>query len=69
MIEFKLQFDARTSVYSESAMRALGQSMALSMGGTLHFANGYDLDIAVVEDIDVGTSPDVVFHLNLRTRF
>ncbi len=69
LIELKMQVDARTSIYGGSAMRALGHSIALSIGGTLHFANGYDLDIAVVEDIDVGTSPDVVFHFNLRNRF
>ena len=69
LIEFKLQLDARTSIFGGSSIRALGHSIALSMGGTLHFSNGYELDIAVTEDIDVGTSPDVVFHMNFRRKY
>lgn len=66
-VSFKLQANAQTDVY-DSETRLLGHSSSLAMGGTLHLPNQFDLDIAVVEDVDVGTSSDVVFHLNLRQR-
>ncbi|MDE0840642.1 MAG: DUF3187 family protein [Porticoccaceae bacterium] len=69
LLEFKLQVDTRSAIYNHSRMRALGHSTAASIGGTLHLPRGYKLDIAVVEDIDVGTSPDVVFQLVLRHRW
>jgi len=68
-LEFKAQLDARSAIYSHSRMRALGHSTAASIGGTLHLPSGYALDIAVIEDIDVGTAPDVVFQLALRRRW
>ena len=68
-LEFKVQLDSRSAIYNHSRMRALGHSTAASIGGTLHLPSGYALDIAVVEDIDVGTAPDVVFQLALRRRW
>ena len=67
-LEFKLQLNARTAVYRSNNIRALGHATAVSMGGTIHLSRGFAVDVAVIEDIDVGTSPDVVFQLALRHR-
>ncbi|MGM0563138.1 MAG: DUF3187 family protein [Pseudomonadota bacterium] len=66
-VSFKLQADAQTAVY-HSDTRLLGHSASLTSGGTLNFSPCYALDIGVTEDVDVGTSPDVVFLLNLIVR-
>lgn len=69
LAEFKLQLDYQNGMYKKSDTRLLGHSVALAIGGTLHFANQWDLDIAVVEDADTDTTTDVLFHFNLRKRF
>jgi hypothetical protein len=46
-------------------MAPLKASTTISFGGMLTIFRDYQLDIAVVEDIHVGTAPDVVFHINL----
>ncbi len=69
-IDFKIQTNAHTSFYSDSDLRELGAPSAqLTMGGAFHFSPKTSLDIGVTEDIVVGASPDVVFHLSLRHSF
>lgn len=64
-IALRLQADAQSSIY-DSETRLLGHSTSLTSGGTIYFSEQYALDIGVTEDIDVGTSSDVVFYLNFR---
>ncbi|MHB8910310.1 MAG: DUF3187 family protein [Syntrophales bacterium] len=69
-IAFKVQMDAHTPFYRDSDLKALGANAAqLLIGGTLGLSERTTLDIAVSEDIATTTSPDVVFHFNLSTRF
>jgi hypothetical protein len=69
LVELKVQLDTQSSIYAKTDTRLLGHSSSASLGGTLHMQNNWDLDIAVIEDIDVETTSDVVFHLNLRKRY
>ena len=66
-IALRLQADAQSAIY-DSETRLLGHSTALTSGGTIHFSDRYALDIGVTEDVDVGTSSDVVFYLNLSVK-
>jgi hypothetical protein len=44
-------------------------SVQRTIGGALHLAPRMSLDIGVTEDLAVGRSPDVVFHLGLSRTF
>ena len=68
-IAFKLQLDHQSRIIKNSQTRLLGHSTSLMTGGTVYFDDGYALDIGIAEDVDVETSPDVVFHFNLRKSF
>jgi hypothetical protein len=69
-IALKVQMDAHTPFYRDSDLKALGANAAqLLIGGTLGLSERTTLDIAVSEDIATTTSPDVVFHFTLSTRF
>jgi len=69
-IAFKIQTNAHTPFYRDSELRELNANSAqLTIGGTLAFSQHTTLDIGVSEDIIIRTSPDVVFHFALRTRF
>jgi len=69
-IAFKVQLDAHTPFYPDIGLKPLAVNAAqLLMGGTLGLSERTTLDIAVSEDIATKTSPDVVFHFHLSTRF
>jgi hypothetical protein len=66
----QLQFDGNSPFYQKSRLRELsGYSGQISIGGSLSLAEQTVLELAVVEDIIVGTAPDVVFHFALRQQF
>jgi hypothetical protein len=53
----------------DSGLDALGdEAIMLTVGGRWRFARAWALDISVVEDIQVETSPDVIFQASLRYR-
>jgi hypothetical protein len=69
-LAFKVQMDAHTPFFNDSSLTPLSSNAAqLLIGGTLALGRQTTLDIAVSEDIVVQTSPDVVFHFALTTRF
>ena len=65
-ISLKLQLDAHSAFY-DSALTELGDhAVQLSLGGAINFSRQWVLDLAVIEDIAVATSPDVVFHIGIK---
>lgn len=65
-VSLKVQLDGHSAFY-DSALTELGSDAAqLSLGGTVRLNQRWLLDLAVVEDIAVDTSPDVVFHLAIK---
>jgi hypothetical protein len=69
-IAFKVQMDAHTPFFRDSDLQALSHNaVVLQIGGTLGLTERSSLDIAVSEDLAVGTAPDVAFHFNFVTRF
>ena len=69
-IALKTELSAHTPFYKESDLRALGQpAIQLLIGGTLGFSPKTALDIAVSEDVNISTSPDLAFHLGLSHQF
>lgn len=67
-ILLKAQIDAHTALYN-SDIYFLSDVIQLTFGGTILFDDKNSLDIAVAEDIDSGTSPDVNFNFTLRMQF
>jgi len=66
----QLQFDGHSPFYSQSKLRELNEFAGqLAIGGSLLLAEQTVLELAVVEDVVVGTAPDVVFHFGLRHQF
>jgi len=69
-ITFKIQTNGHTSFYKDSELEELnGNSVQLTIGGTLAFSKNISLDLGVTEDLILRASPDVVFHLALRGTF
>jgi hypothetical protein len=69
-IDFKLQLDGHTSFYDNSSLTQINSpSLQLGVGGSLHFSEQVSLDLAVIEDVVVGSAADVVFHSALNWRF
>ncbi|HEY9053074.1 MAG TPA: DUF3187 family protein, partial [Gammaproteobacteria bacterium] len=64
----KAQIDAHSALY-KTDMNFLDDVIQLTFGGTVLFGHHNSLDIAIAEDIDSGTSPDVNFNFTLRTQF
>jgi len=68
-IAFKIQANGHTSFYENSELEELNSnSIQLTIGGTVAFSKTISLDLGVTEDPWDRASPDVVFHLALRTR-
>jgi hypothetical protein len=65
-LELKAQLDAHTAVFDEADVDFLGDALVLTVGGDYRFASGWQLDIAVSEDIAVESASDVVFVFGLR---
>lgn len=69
-IDFKLQLDGHTSFYDNSNLTQINSSsLQLGIGGSWHFSEQVSLDLAVIEDVVVGSAADVVFHSALNWRF
>ncbi|TNF34120.1 MAG: DUF3187 family protein [Gammaproteobacteria bacterium] len=66
-IQLKAQFDAHTALY-DSELDFLGDVIQFTFGGSILFQQS-SLDIAIAEDIDVGTSPDVNFNFTFHMMF
>jgi hypothetical protein len=60
-LELKAQLDAHSAVFDEAELDFLGEAFVLTFGGDYRFASGWQLDLAVSEDIAVESASDVVF--------
>lgn len=69
-VAFKLQLSSHTPFYRQSDLPELNRiSTLLLIGGTVAVSPHTALDIGVSEDVAVNGSPDVDFHLSLKTDF
>lgn len=66
---FTLQLNGNTGFFRSSLYQLADPSAQLVIGGTIAVDPSTHIDVGVVEDIAVATSPDVVFHLALRRTF
>ncbi len=69
-LALKVQADGHTPLYQGSGLKAVNKtSLQLVSGGTFSLGKNTSLDLGISEDVIVETSPDVVFHIALRTMF
>ena len=69
-VGLQLQFDGHSALYEDSRFKELNKFAGqLSIGGSLALTDRTVLELAVVEDVVVDTTPDVVFHLAIRQQF
>lgn len=67
-LELRLQAAARGATY-DSEIEILGQDAAwLTFGGNIRLSDNYELSLAVAEDLNVRSAPDVSFLIALRYR-
>lgn len=68
-ITFQIQTDWHSAIYESSDLKLLGPSLSLTTGGWIKMGQHDELAIAVMEDIDVGSAPDVQLHLGWNHKF
>jgi uncharacterized protein DUF3187 len=64
--ELKAQFDAHSAVFDAADLDFLGEALVLTVGGDYRFVSGWQLDLALSEDIVVESASDVVFVIGLK---
>ena len=62
----KAQLDAHSAVFDDPDLEFLAEAFVLTVGGDYRFVSGWQLDIAVSEDIAVESASDVVFVIGLK---
>lgn len=67
-LSLKAQLDAHSAVFEQADLEFLGDALVLTVGGDYRFASGWQLNVAVSEDIAVESSSDVVFVFGLKKR-
>ncbi|MDH5393120.1 MAG: DUF3187 family protein [Gammaproteobacteria bacterium] len=67
-IILNIQFDFHSAFY-QSQTEFLGDSIQISSGGHIKLNNDNRIEIVVIEDIQVGASPDVTFQLGFSQSF
>jgi hypothetical protein len=66
----KVQIDWHSAFYSNTNMKPLGEwSAQIVMGAEMALPRKFMLDLAIAEDLNVKTAPDVTFHLAMRRLF
>jgi hypothetical protein len=66
----KIQLDWHSPLYENSTLKQIDAwSAQLVLGGTVWVSEKTQIDLGIVEDVIVNTSPDVVFHFAFRSLF
>jgi len=69
-LALKVQIDAHSPFYRDSQLEQLNDyALQMAMGGAVALSDRTSLELAVLEDLSVNASPDVVFHLSLHSRY
>lgn len=68
-LALKLQADIHSALYNKSSLKQINATaVQLLMGGDVRLSKQLQLSLMVSEDLTVGASPDVVFHVGLLIR-
>jgi hypothetical protein len=69
-LAFKVQVDAHRAFFGHSELAPLGRSAAqLALGGSLRLGSESEIEFVVLEDLAVGTVPDVTLRAAVKSRF
>lgn len=69
-VALQVQLDISSPYYSDSEYADItGFTMQLAMGGNIQFGKNWSLQLGVIEDLRVHSSPDVIFHMELKSHY
>lgn len=68
-LDVTVQFEGNSRVFNGGDTDLSGDAILMTFGGSYRLHGGWQFDLGVSEDIDVGASPDIAFNVAARRRF
>jgi hypothetical protein len=68
-LDLTVQFEGNSRVFDGGGTDLSGDALLMTFGGSYRTQGGWQFDLGISEDIDVGASPDIAFNLAARRRF
>ena len=68
-LDLTVQFEANSRVFDGSGTDFSGDAILMTFGGSYRTRRGWQFDLGISEDIEVGASPDIAFNLAARRGF
>lgn len=68
-LDLTVQFEGNSRVFDGGGTDLSGDAILMTFGGSYRTQGGWQFDLGVSEDIDVGASPDIAFNVAARRGF
>jgi hypothetical protein len=68
-LDLTVQLEGNSRVFDGGGTDLSGDAILMTFGGSYRTQGGWQFDLGISEDIDVGASPDISFNLAARRRF
>lgn len=68
-LDLTVQLEGNSRVFDGGGTDLSGDAIVLTFGGSYRTQGGWQFDVGISEDIDVGASPDIAFNLGARRGF
>jgi hypothetical protein len=68
-LDLTVQFEGNSRVFDGGGTDLSGAAILMTFGGSYRTQRGWQFDLGISEDIDVGASPDIAFNVAARRRF
>jgi hypothetical protein len=68
-LDLTVQFEGNSRVFDGGGTDLSGDALLMTFGGSYRTPGGWQFDLGISEDIEVGASPDIAFNLAARRRF
>jgi hypothetical protein len=68
-LDLTVQFEGNSRVFDGGGTDLSGDALLMTFGGSYRTPGGWQFDLGISEDIEVGASPDISFNLAARRRF
>lgn len=68
-LDLTVQLEGNSRVFDGGGTDLSGDAILMTFGGSFRTQGGWQFDLGISEDIDVGASPDIAFNVAARRRF
>jgi len=68
-LDLTVQFEGNSRVFEGGGTDFSGDAILMTFGGSYRTQGGWQFDLGISEDIDVGASPDIAFNVAARRKF